>query len=61
MTGLFDKTGKITKGPEMLRMENIQGAFLLLGAGDLICIIVFIAELSVKCMLNSYNVNQVLY
>lgn len=61
MTGLFDKTGKKNVGPEMLRMENVQGAFLLLGAGDLICILVFIAELSLKFILNSHNVNQVCY
>jgi hypothetical protein len=61
MTGLFEKTEKNNIGPEMLRMENVQGAFLLLVAGDVICILVFIAELSVKCVLNSYNVNQVCY
>jgi hypothetical protein len=61
MTGLFEKIGKSNKGPEMLRMENIQGIFLLLGAGNMICILVFIAELSLKCMLNSCNVNQVCY
>ncbi|XP_023713652.2 uncharacterized protein LOC111867752 [Cryptotermes secundus] len=59
ITRLFDKTGKKDVRPEMLRMENVQGAFLLLCAGDMICILVFIAELSLKCILNSHNVNQI--
>jgi hypothetical protein len=61
MSGLFEKAGKKDIRPEMLRMENVQGAFLLLGAGDLICVLVFIAELSLKCVLHNHNENQVLY
>jgi hypothetical protein len=61
MTRLFDKTGKTNVRPEMLRMENVQGAFLLLGAGDLICILVFVTELSLKCILHSGNEIQVFY
>jgi hypothetical protein len=53
MTRLFEKSRKKNIGPEILRMENVLGAFLLLGVGELICILVFIAELSLKCML--YN------
>jgi hypothetical protein len=61
MTRLFDKPGKKNVRPEMLRMENVQGAFLLLSAGDLICILVFIAELSLKSILHGGNEIQVFY
>jgi hypothetical protein len=61
MTRLFEKSRKMYIGPEMLRMENIQGAFLLLGAGNLICILVFIVELSLKCMQHNHNESQVFY
>jgi hypothetical protein len=58
-SGLFDRTGNNNIKPEMLRMENIQGAFLLLGAGELLCILVFIAELSLKCLLDNHKQHQV--
>ena len=45
----------------MLRLEHVQGAFLLLAAGVLMCILVFIAELSINSILFKDNHNQVIY
>jgi hypothetical protein len=61
MSGLFERTGNSNMRPEMLRVENVAGAFLLLGVGELLCILVFISELSLKCLLHNQNDNQVFY
>jgi hypothetical protein len=58
---LFEKDGRKNTGPEVLRLEHVQGAFLLLAAGFLLCIIVFIAELSLNKILFKDNHNQVIY
>jgi hypothetical protein len=58
---LFEKDGKKNTGPEVLRLEHVQGAFLLLAAGVLMCIFVFIAELSINRILFKDNHNQVTY
>jgi hypothetical protein len=56
----FERDGRKNTGPEVLRMENVQGAFLLLAAGVLICILVFIAELSINRTPCKQGHNQVL-
>jgi hypothetical protein len=48
---LFEKDGRKNTGPEVLRLEHVQGAFLLLATGVLMCILVFIAELSLNKIL----------
>ena len=57
---LFEKNGRKNKRPEVLRLEHVQGAFLLLTVGVLTCIIVFIAELSLKRILFRDNHKQVI-
>jgi hypothetical protein len=54
---LFEKDGRKNTGPEVLTLEHIQGAFLLLAAGFLMCILVFIIELSLNRILfkDSHN------
>jgi hypothetical protein len=42
-------------------MENVGGAFLLLGVGELMCIIVFFAELRMKRLLHNRNENHVFH
>jgi len=61
VSSLFEKDGRKNKGPEVLRLEHVQGAFLLLAAGVLMCILVFIAELSINRILFKDNHNQVIY
>ena len=61
VSSLFEKDGKKNTGTEVLRLEHVQGAFLLLACGNLMCIIVFIAELSINRILFKYNHNQVIY
>jgi len=60
-SSLFEKDGRKNKGPEVLRLEHVQGAFLLLVVGFLMCIVVFIAELSLNRILFKDNHNQVIY
>ena len=57
---LFEKDGWKNEGPEVLRLEHVQGAFLLLAVGFLMCILVFIAELSLSRILFKDNHNQVI-
>jgi hypothetical protein len=47
---LFEDELRNNVGPEALKTDNIQGAFLLLGSGMLACTLVFFAELSLKWM-----------
>jgi hypothetical protein len=47
-SNLFEDKLKNSVGPEVLKFENVQGAFLLLGAGIVVCILVFLAELSLR-------------
>ena len=58
---LFEKDGRKNTGPEVLRLEHVQGAFLLLAAGVMMCLLVFIAELSINRILVKGNHNQVIY
>jgi hypothetical protein len=55
MSSLFEEDGRITRGPEVLRLEYVQGAFMLLGAGMLLCVLVFIGELSLEWMGQNRN------
>lgn len=48
VTSLFKEDGRKNTEPEMLSMENIQGAFLLLAVGILVGVLVFIAEVSLN-------------
>ena len=57
---LFEKDGRKNTGPEVLRLEHVQGAFLLLAAGVLMYVLVFIAELSVNRIIFKDNHNQVI-
>jgi hypothetical protein len=50
MSNLFEDDLRYNMGPEVLKIENVQGSFLLLCAGILVCILVFFAELSLKWM-----------
>jgi hypothetical protein len=61
VSDLFEKDGRKNTGPEVLRLEHVKGAFLLLAAGFVICVIVFIAELSINRILFKDNHNQVIY
>jgi hypothetical protein len=61
VSNLFEKDGRKNTGPEVLRMENIQGDFLLFAVGILMCILVFIAELSLNRMPHKQNHTQVFY
>jgi hypothetical protein len=58
---LFEKDGRKNTRPEVLRLEHVQGAFLLLAAGVLMCILVFIAELSINRIAFKDNHNEVIY
>jgi len=58
---LFEKDGRKNKGPEVLRLEHVQRAFLLLAFGFLLCILVFVAGLSLNRILLENNHNQVIY
>jgi hypothetical protein len=58
---LFEKDGRKNTGPEVLRLEHVQGTFLLLAAGFLMCVIVFIAELSINTILLKIIHDQVIY
>ena len=60
ISSLFEKDGRENKGPEVLRLEHVQGAFLLLAVGVLVCVIVFIAELSLNRILLRDNHTQVI-
>lgn len=61
VSSLFEKDGRKNEGPEVLRLEHVQGAFLLLAAGVLMCILVFISELSINRKMFEDNHNQVIY
>ena len=60
VSSLFEKDGRKNEGPEVLRLEHVQGAFLLLAVGFLMCILVFIAELSLSRILFKDNHSQVI-
>jgi hypothetical protein len=61
LSSLFEKDGRKNTGPEVLKLEHVQGAFLLLAAGFLMGILVFVAELSINRLLFGDNRNQVIY